>query len=278
MRIPVVLALSISLGACGDSECAQRIAAMRRTFEKIPAKAVAQVVIVEPGFPLPESTGGEVLRTRGPLVRIDAGGRASVEDGPPRDVDALIAEVAEHLTRPGQDRALYLAIAPTTPVAPHVGLLTALGEQAPLRVLVREPASAALAAPTASPATAARLAAITTDDPLQKARLLADAMQAAVGTCKPLTTTFESLATVAPDRRQAELINAALAGAETCGCDVVDVDGLTALVWVLIMGDGPPLRWLPMLPGSAGAPVPATATGADLASALAHGPAVALPG
>ncbi len=251
---------------------------MRRTFEAMPANAAAPTLeILDPAFPLLTSAHGEVLRSGGPVVRLAADGSAGLEGSTPHHAaDPVLIEVAERLSRPGNDRVVYLAIAPGVALGPHSVLIRTLGEQAPLRVLIRDAAGAAVA-PTPSPAMATRLAEIRSAPSNQKPMLLADAMRSAAGECKLLTDGFASLATAAPDSRQGQLRNIALTGAEACGCEVVDVDGLGALVWTLVMGEGAPLRWLPLLPGPAGIKLPVDARTGDLVRLLEAGPAIALP-
>ncbi|HEY0135693.1 MAG TPA: hypothetical protein VGB85_16530 [Nannocystis sp.] len=283
-RASHVLFLATLVGLCapackGDDECQAKLAGMRRTFQAIPTGAATQqVALIDPDFPLLTSSQGEALRTTGPVVRLNADGSASIDRGKPSfDLEAVVAEAADVLTRPGHDKVLYLAIPPGVALGPHSPLIRRLGDRAPLRVLVRD-AGGTPAAPTPSPAMATRLAALRGADASQKATQMAEAMRATAGECKPLAESFESLAGHAPDKRQGALINGALAGAEQCGCDKVDVDGLAALIWTLTMGDGPPLRWLPLLPGPAGLKLPADGRTGDLVRLLEAGPAIALPG
>ena len=282
-RAPHVLLLAALVGlttpGCkGDDECQAKLAGMRRTFQAIPANAATQqVTILEPDFPLLTSSHGEVLRTMGPVVRLNADGSASMErDEPSFDLEAVVGAAADILTRPGHDHVLYLAIPPGVALGPHSQLVRRLGDQAPLRVLVRD-AAGTPAAPTPSPAMATRLAALRGAAVDEKAMRMGEAMRAAASGCQPMTAAFESLASAAPDKQQGMLVNAALTGAEQCGCDKVDVDGLGALIWALTMGAGPPLRWLPLLPGPAGLKLPADARTGDLVRLLEAGPAIALP-
>jgi len=272
-------AMLVGSAACtrGDA-CQDKLAAMRRTLEAIPAGAATQqVAILAPDFPLLTSANGEVLRAAGPVVRLNADSSANLEGGDKHfEAGPMIVEATEALSRPGHDRVLYLAIAPGVALGPHSALIRGLGEQAPLRVLIRG-ATGGLAAPTPSPAMATRLAAIRAASPHEKPVLLADAMGAVAADCKPMAAGFESIASAAPDKRQGALINAALTGADQCGCEVVDIDGLSALIWTLTMGDGPRLRWLPLLPGPAGIKLPADARTGDLVRLLEAGPAIALP-
>lgn len=261
-----------------DDACQDKLATMRRTFEAIPADAVAQQAILAPAVPLLTSAQGAALRAAGPVVRLNADNSAQLEGGEQHfEAEPVIAEAIAALTRPGHDRVLYLAIPPGVALGPHSGLIRRLGEQAPLRVLVRD-ATGGPAAPTPSPAMATRLAAVRGASLHEKPVLLADAMRVVAGDCKPMAAGFESLASAAPDQRQGALLNAALTGAEQCGCEVVDIDGLSALIWTLTMGDGPRLRWLPLLPGPAGIRLPADARTGDLVRLLEAGPAIALPG
>ena len=272
--------VGLATPACkSDDECQAKLAGMRRTFQAIPAGAATQqIALLEPEFPLLTSSRGEALRTTGLVVRLNADGSASIDGGAPSfDLEAVVAEASEILTRPGHDKVLYLAIPPAVALGPHSPLIRRLGDRAPLRVLVRD-ASGTPAAPTPSPAMATRLAALRGADASQKAMLMADAMRATASDCKPLHESFESLASLAPDKRHGALINGALAGAEQCGCDKVDVEGLSALIWTLTMGDGASLRWLPLLPGPAGIKLPADGRTGDLVRLLEAGPAIALPG
>jgi hypothetical protein len=262
-----------------DDECQAKLAEMRRAFQAIPAgAAIQQVTLLEADFPLLTSSRGEVLRTTGPVVRLAADGSASIERGKPSfDVEAVVAEAADMLRRPGHDKVLYLAIPPGVALRPHSLLIRRLGDQAPLRVLVRDAAGTPVA-PTPSPAMATRLAALRGADATGKATLMAEAMRATAGECKPLGASFEALAGLAHDKRPGALIDGVLTGVEQCGCDKVDVDGLSALVWALTMGEGPPLRWLPLLPGPAGLKLPIDSRTGDLVRLLEAGPAIALPG
>ena len=273
------LVMLAGFAACkGDDACQDKLATMRRTFAAIPADAATQqVAILAPDFPLLTSAQGEALRAAGPVVRLNADNRANLEGGTPHvEAEPVIAEVTAALSQPGNDRVLYLAIPPGVALGPHSALIRRLGEQAPLRVLVRD-SSGGPAAPTPSPAMATRLAAIRSADLHEKPVLLADAMRVVAGTCKQMAAGFESLASAAPDKRQGALLSAALTGAEQCGCEAVDVDGLGALIWTLTMGDGPRLRWLPLLPGPAGIKLPPDARTGDLVRLLEAGPAIAFP-
>lgn len=252
---------------------------MRRSFEAIPpGAATQQITILDANYPLLTSAHGEALRAAGPVVRLGLDGSASLDGSTPSyNVETVLAQVAERLTQPGHDRVLYLAISPGVALGAHSALIRRLGEQAPLRVLIRD-ASGGPAAPVPSAAMATRLKAMRSAPPMEKPALLAEAWRAAAGTCKPLIDGFEALTSEAPDRRQATILDTSLTGVEACGCNVVDVDGLTALVWTLLMGEGPPLRWLPMLPGPAGIKLPSDARTGDLVRLLEAGPAIALPG
>lgn len=279
LGLGLVLALAPAAACKGDAACTERLAAMRASFEAIPPGASSQPRgPLEGEFPLPTSARGDAMPASATVLRIAADGVLSF-DGEARvtDAPAALAGAAERLAMPGQDRALYLAIAPTAPLAPHRVMLRRLAEQSPLRVLVRAPAPAAsAAAPTPSPALAARLATLANADPSTRAQGLAEALKAAGSRCRPIDQAFTELASVAPAARQATLLNAVLTGAESCGCASVEVDDLSALVWALLVGDGPPPRWLPLQPAADGAKLAADAKGADLARLLEAGPAVAL--
>lgn len=278
-RQVLLLAMLVGFAACTrDDACQDKLAAMRRTLAAIPADAATQqAAILAPDFPLLTSANGEALRAAGPVVRLNADNSANLEGGTPHfEAGPVIVEATEALTRPGHDRVLYLAIPPGVALGPHSALIRGLGEQAPLRVLIRD-ATGRPAAPTPSPAMATHLAAIRGASLHEKPVLLGDAMRAVAGNCKPMAAGFESIAGVAPDQRQGALLNAALTGAEQCGCEVVDIDGLSALIWTLTMGDGPRLRWLPLLPGPAGIKLPPDARTGDLVRLLEAGPAIALP-
>ena len=275
----LLLVTLVGFAACkGDDACQDKLAAMRRTFQAIPADAATQqVAILAPDFPLLTSTQGAALRAAGPVVRLNADNSANLEGGKHHfEAESVIAEATAALTRPGHDRVLYLAIPPGVALGPHSGLIRRLGDQAPLRVLVRD-SSGGPAAPTPSPAMATRLAAIRGAGLHEKPVLLADAMRVVAGGCNQMAADFEALASAAPDRRQGAMLDAALTGAEQCGCGVVDVDGLGAVIWTLTMGNGPRLRWLPLLPGPAGIKLPPDARTGDLVRLLEAGPAIAFP-
>lgn len=100
-------------------------------------------------------------------------------------------------------------------------------------------------------------------------------MRQVAGSCKRLQEGFESIASAPADRRKGVLINTALAGAEQCGCEKVDVDGLSAVVWYLLAGDDPGLRWLPLkIDAGASRLIPGDATAEAMAKIVAEEPRV----
>ena len=93
--------------ACkGDDACQAKLAAMRRTFEAIPADAATtQITILAPDFPLLTSARGEPLRATGPVVLLNTDGSANLDGGKPSfDPDVVLTKVAAALTLPGHDK------------------------------------------------------------------------------------------------------------------------------------------------------------------------------
>ncbi len=245
---------------------------MRATLERVPPHAESNaVMVVGAEFPLPRAERGELVRGQAPLLRVGADGALTL-DGAPGSTSAaqLEFELPELLARPGGERALYLAFAADAPLAPHRGWLMALSEQVPLRVLVRTPSPSPPRTPSGDAALARTRAAA---DPTARIVALVESLKAVGAGCESLSDGFEAMASAPADRKNGMLMNLALDSAAACGCDKLDVDALTALIWYLLMGDDPGLRWLPLrLEITATRLIPGDATAQEMATILVSEP------
>lgn len=250
------LIAGVVAAGCTSPACADRVAVMRQTFAELPADATG--LAVDPAFVLPAVDRGERVRGWAPVLHLRRDGTTELRGMDPR-LDAQAGPDAE--VAMGGERVVYVAIEADAPVAPHRATLRSLGQEAPLRLLVT--------VPTPGAAAIEGLAAIA--DPTERAAAMAAAMNRAAGSCAALDMGF---GWSAPDRRAA-ILETGIAGVTKCGCEGVDVEGVTALTWLALTGEDPRLRWLPLvLDGEATRLIPGDADGAAMARIVASEPRV----
>jgi hypothetical protein len=266
----------LSMGCAKDGVCPSRIEAMRTALAAIPPPDEYQDAYslrsVGPMLAVPElaSSAGEPMGG-GRRLYVYADGARNFEGTPIASDSELDIVLGSQGHRDfGPPPILHLALEPGTKVRAVAPLLR-LAKRAELRVLFRAPASEF--SPPIPPALAAKIEAMRRD-PRAQAAMFDAALKAAIGGCETIERAFAEIADpmsrVGKDR-QAVLLNAVVAGAESCGCNTVDVDALTVLVWWIFSGHGP-IRELALRVDPAGTQLGPDAGVDELVKALAAGP------
>lgn len=272
VRVTVVATL-LSLGCGNDAVCQSRIAAMRTALATLlpPGEDQDAHGMMSIGYiiPLPalasaagQPTGG------GRLLYVYADGTRNFEGTPLASDGELDIVVATQGAREfGPPEPIHLALEPGTKIRDVVPLLR-LAKRAPLYVLFRVPVDAQ--APAIPPALAAKIEA-THRDPRGQSAMFDATLKAAIGGCDPIERGFVALSDWRSNNRRADLLNAVVIGAESCGCNTVDVDTLLVLLWWTFQGHGP-VHVLPLAVDPAGTRLAPDAGVEDLVKALATGP------
>ena len=278
------VALGLMSPACTSPTCSDKIAAMRAALAQVPDDAWSSVPLYDrvlferPLSPLPQASRGERVRSPGRLVYVDRDGLVHVKGSPDWISGAqLVAEAPAMLS--GGEPALYMFFDPEVSLAPHRGWLMDLAKIAQLRVLVRVPTPDPPRTPGGEAALTIVHAELTPKcstrgrvpecGPVDRVGILTENMRRSANGCESLTTGLAAIAAAEPERRQKLVVDTVIAGAEACGCDTVNVEAIATLAWLLLMGDDPGLRWLPLqLDRGARRLIHADATAEEMAAIL----------
>ena len=257
--------------------CEARVATMREVLALIPRDPRDASMTVPEGLQLIPYTGGNMIGDGVPLV-IHANGSFQFGDveyadfaalkGPLIDQFANAAVLAKNLEQPFAATLLLLFDA-RAPITALPTLTAALPREVSYGLLVTL-VDDRVPAPPPTPAWAQ--AALAPTDTNERTMSVADAADRAIGGCESVRKVFAAVTDAPADDRTTTLVDRLPAAVHTCGCEGVDVEALTAIVWGMHGQRWPRTRVVPIPishdPKAERLELPGTMTAKDLAALL----------
>lgn len=254
------------------AECAAKVAAMRALFAQAPSSPV--VINTPPGVELPTTTSAGGPITDGTPLFVSAAGEFELYTQRYPSITAVQQALAEEFDmartlaeRQGQPFApALLLVADARAPASAIGKLAAALPPETRFVLIANLAGDTVPTP---PPTPESVRAVLADTPVEvRSQELANVIAPALGTCKAARDAFGAVADTTADQRSKVLFDRLPTAVETCRCEGLDVETLTAAVWGMTGKFEPDKRALPLAltrdPKAEAAKLPANATVADL--------------
>ena len=239
MRALCWLALVLAPTAAAAAEptsCPDRLDLMQRRLQAVPGHVTLAPASL--GARLPQRTGAPEVALPGPVLEVKGGVVAF--QGTRRDLTNLddIWDLMDSVKRlEGMTKSpaapLYLRLDGAEDVQALLPMLCRVAPERKLSVLVEDPeAPLARYAPPPPPDSLAPLFTQlgSTASTVQRAGMLSQALERAIGGCDPLRSRFEALAQVPLEERPARMRTVLLDGVAACGCAGVAVDEAEALV------------------------------------------------
>lgn len=240
--------------AAAEQLCASKLARLRGRLEQAASETQIRLLTEKEAQGAPVAERGRLAERSGPVVVFSKGHVALDEldlglladEGRTRLKENL-ATLDKHwgMLRPGEGRPhpLYVVLDPGAGLHEQAQLLTGLGEEWDIRLVVRVQAPR-VAPPGASQKLTELSGKILRMEASKRAVAIAKLAADATLRCAPLVDLFMAPRGPSPKGLATGLLDGAADAAATCGCDRVDVDALEV---ALVLGTAvlPACRWLP---------------------------------
>ena len=216
------------------------------------AKETGALLTIPPDIAPIESTKGEPVREYGPVVVVRRDGGVSMNGERLQSIetdlaDRLAAEV-ETMRMMGRSGPLYIWADVATPAATVATIAAAAPDGLATRLALAGPEHTETqyeAALLANPNVAKLRRDTDAVDPSQKAVIVAERVQEAVGLCAPLIRVFGDIAGVEASKKAERMAIGAPAAIRECGCNVADLDMIEYTLLAILGAFDRPIRSIP---------------------------------
>ncbi len=217
--------------------CEARVASMREVLARMPRDIMEAAIRVPEDVQPLALTGTDAMLDGIPVV-LHADGRATFDNQAYPNIAAVEPRLRDELDKANAladntgrpfTANLLLVLDERAPVGELVAMLDRLPEQVHPALVITLPGDR-VPPPPPTPDWVRVALAVPADE---RAHSVARAVEKTLGDCEPVRAVFKAVTDAAADERAGVLIDGMPGAVAACGCQGIDVEALTALLWGL---------------------------------------------